>query len=321
MPLISVAIHRFTSSRRNVLQAQDLTGLSFLNRWEWPLLVVGLVYGILSSMLHYTHGMSAMQATFGVHIPVAVEIALLAVTWYASSALARMKLWLIPSVGFAIGALLIPTNSFWVLLLLTPVLALAGVVISRFADRSWSLPYYIVAVIAAVITGYTGYTQDHLLVTSWALLGFAALAYMIGIIENTEIAMWIMPAFAIWSVIISAGSLGDLYRPPIVALVCAALGVSVKYFKLEPMPFFGAMRSNKFITYALPFYATALAAAILTGVYGTVANINSPFYGAVPDALLLYALVAFAVLVFEGQPVWLWLVAGFAIWGTLLHLN
>ncbi len=321
LPLTSVAIHRFTSNRRNVIQAQDLKSLSFLNMWEWPLLVVGLVYGILSSLLNFTNGMSAMQSTFGVHIPIAIEIALLAVTWYASSALARMKLWLIPSIGFAIGALLIPTNSFWVLLVLTPVLALSGVAISRFADRSWSLPYYIVAVVSAVITGYTGYTQDHLLVTSWALLGFAALAYIIGIIENTEIAMWIMPVFAIWSVIISAGSLGDLYRPPIVALVCAALGVSVKYFRLEPMPFFGSVRRNKFLTYALPFYATAFAAAVLTGVYGTVANINSPFYGAVPDALLIYALVAFAVLVFERQPAWLWLVAGFAIWGTLLALE
>jgi hypothetical protein len=321
LPLTSVVIHRFISNRRNVAQEQELTGLSFLNMWEWPLLVVGLVYGILASMLNFTNGMSAMQSTFSIHIPVALEIAVLAGTWYVSSALAWEKLWLIPSVGFAIGALLIPTNSFWVLLFLTPVLALSAVLISRFAGREWSLPYYIIAVLSAVMTGYTGYTQDHLLVTSWALLGFAALAYIIGIIENTEIAMWILPAFAIWSVIISAGSLGDPYRPPIVALVCAALGISVKYFRFKPMPFFGSVRRNRFLTYALPFYATALAAAVLTGVYGTLANINRPFYGAVPDALLIYALVAFAVLVFERQPVWLWLVAGFAIWGTLLALE
>jgi hypothetical protein len=321
LPLISVAIHRFVTNTRNVPQAQVLTGQTFIRMWEWPLLVVGLGYGMVSSLLNYANGMSAMQYTFGVHIPIAVEIALLAVTWYVSSALVRMKLWLIPSVGFAIGALLIPTNSFWVLLVITPALALSGVAISRFADRSWSMPLYIVAVISAVITGYTGYTQNHLLVTSWALLGFAALAYIIGVIEKSEGAMWIMPAFAIWSVIISAAFLGDLYRPPIVALVCAALGVSVKYFRLEPMPFFGSVPRNRFLTYALPFYATALASAILTGVYGAVANINSPFYGAVPDALLIYALVAFAVLVIERQPVWLGLVAGFAIWGTLLALE
>ena len=321
LPLASVAVHRFVTHTRNITQGQKLTGLTFIQMWEWPLLVAGLVYGILSSCVNYANGMSAMQFTFSIHIPIAVEIALLAVTWYVSSALVRIKLWLIPSVGFAIGALLIPTNSFWVLLVLTPVLALSGVAVSRFADRSWSLPFYIVSVVSAVITGYTGYTQEQLLVTSLALLGFAALAYIIGVIEKSEFAMWIMPAFAIWSVIISAGFLGDLYRPPIIALVCAALGVSVKYFRLEPMPFFGSVRRNKFLTYALPFYATALAAAMLTGVYGTVANINSPFYGAVPDALLIYALVAFAVLIFERQPRWLWLVAGFAIWSTLLTLE
>jgi len=87
------------------------------------------------------------------------------------------------------------------------------------------------------------------------------------------------------------------------------------------MPFLGSVRRNKLLAYALPFYATAVAAAILTGIYGTLANINRPFYGAVPDALLIYAVVAFAVLVFERQPVWLWLVAGFAIWGTLLTLQ
>ena len=321
LPLASVVIHRFVTNTRNVPQTQDQSGQTLVHMWEWPLLVAGLVYGIISSLLNYAHGMSAMQYTFGVHNPIAVEIALLAVTWYVSSALARMKMWLIPSVGFAIGALLIPTNSFWVLLVLTPVLAVSGVAIGRFADRRWSMPLYVIAVISAVITGYTGYTQGHLLIASLALLGFATLAYIIGVIEKSEEAMWIMSAFATWSVIISAGSLGDLYRPPIVALVCAALGVSVRYFRLEPMPFFGTVPRNQFLTYALPFYATALASAILTGVYGTVANINSPFYGAVPVALLIYALVAFAVLVFERQPGWLLLVAGFAIWGTLLALE
>src|SRR6266568_4372745 len=331
--IISALLLSFAALLYAVLLYQSRLNLLFLplifallaipTLWNRPLtmLLFGLVYGILASMLNVTNGMSALQYTFGFHIPIAIEIALLAVTWYVSSALARMKLWLVPSVGFAIGALLIPTDSFWVLLVLTPVLALSGVAISHFDGKDWSLPYYIVAVLSAVVTGYLGYTQDHLLATSWALLGFAALAYSIGVIENTEIPMWILPAFATWSVIISAGPLGDLYRPPIVALVCAALGVSVKYFRLEPMPFFGSVRRNKFLTYALPIYATALAAAVLTGVYGTVANINSPFYGAVPDALLIYALVAFAVLVFERQPVLLWLVASFAIWGTLLALE
>ncbi|HYB02020.1 MAG TPA: hypothetical protein VED37_17495, partial [Ktedonobacteraceae bacterium] len=45
------------------------------------------------------------------------------------------------------------------------------------------------------------------------------------------------------------------------------------------------------------------------------------FYGAIPDALLIYALVAFAVLLYERQPDWLFISASFAIWGTLLALE
>ncbi|HXX78135.1 MAG TPA: hypothetical protein VEI53_06580, partial [Ktedonobacteraceae bacterium] len=321
LPLASVAIRRFVTAVRNVTQTQQFTVETFQGMWEWPLLSVGLIYGIIVSLLNYSHSMSAVQNTFGIHIPIAVEIAALAVAWYAASALARVKWWLVPSVGFAIGALLIPTNSFWVLLVLTPLLALIGVAVSRFVDRVWSLPYYIVAVFSAVITGYTGFTQDHLLVTSYALLSFAVLAYIIGVIEKNEIGLWIMPAFAIWSVILSSAFLGDLYRPPTMALICAALGVAVKYFRLEPLPLFGTSTRNRFLRYALPFYATALATAILTGVYGMIGNINNPFYGAIPDALLVYALIAFAILVIEKQPAGLILVAGFAIWAVLLSLQ
>jgi hypothetical protein len=321
LPLASVVIRQLISTRWNVAHAGVLTSLRLENIWEWPLLAAGLVFGVLVSIHNVANSTSAIQYTLGVKVPVAVELAFLAVTWYASAALARMKLWLVPSVGFALGALLIPDNSFWVLLSLTPVLALLGVAISRFAGREWALPLYISAVLSAIMTGYTGMTQDHLLATTWALLGFAALAYITGVIENTQIPMWILTVFATWSVIISAGPLNDLYRPPTVALVCAALGVSVGFLKLKPMLFFGSVRRNRFLAYALPFYAAALAAAVLTGVYGTLANINRPFYGAVPDALLIYAAVAFAVLVFERQPMWLWLVAGFAIWGTLLALE
>jgi hypothetical protein len=322
LPLVSVAIHQFISNRWKVSSTCVPTSLvGLVHVWEWPLLAAGLVYGAGASIHSVIYDMSAVQYTFGINVPIAVEIALLSVTWYASSALAQMKLWLIPSVGFAIGALLIPNNSFWVLLSLTPVLALSGVAISRFAGRDWALPLYIVAVLSGIMTGYTGYTQDHLLASSWALLGFAVLAYIIGVLENTQISMWILPVFAIWSVIISAGPLGDLYRPPAVALICAALGVFVRFLKLKPMPLFGSVRKNKFLAYALPFYGTAFIAAVLTGIYGTLANINTPFYGAVPDAMLMYAVVAFALLVFERQPLWLWLVAGFAIWGTLLTLQ
>lgn len=321
LPLVSVAIFKLISNRWNVSHTNLLTNLRLANMWEWPLLAAGLVYGIVFSVHDLASTTSALQSVLKLNVPVALELALLSLTWYASAALARTKLWLVPSVGFAIGAVLFPGNSFWVLISLTPVLALLGVGISRFAGRDWALPLYLVAVLSAVMTGYTGFTQHHLVATAWAFLAFAALVYIIGVVEKIRISMWMMPVFGTWSVIVSAGFLGDLYRPPIVALVCAALGVSVSFLNFIPIPFLGSVQRNKALTYALPFYATALASAVLTGVYGTLANINRPFYGAVPDALLIYAVVAFAVLVFEKQPRWLWLVAVFAIWGISLALE
>jgi len=321
LPLASVAIRYLISNRWHTSHADVLANLRLANMWEWPLLATGLVYGVTLSVHDVTTSAGAFAYALHVNVPVALEVALLSLAWYASAALARVKLWLVPSVGFAIGSLLIPTNSFWVLIALTPGLALLGAGISRLAGRDWALPLYLTALLAAVMTGYAGFTQDHLVATAWALLGFAALAYAIGVLEDALVAMWIMPVFATWSVIVAAGFLGDLYRPPIVALACAALGVSIGFLNLIAAAFFGSARKNRILAYALPFYATALAAAVLTGVYGTLANINRPFYGAVPDAMLLYAVVTFAVLVYERRPAWLWLVAGFGIWGTALALQ
>ncbi len=321
LPLASIAIHRFITNSWHAPHAAMLTDLRLAGMWEWPLLAAGLVYGVMLSIHDVTTSTSAIETVLHLHVPFVLDLALLSLAWYVSAALARVKLWLVPSVGFAIVSLLIPTNSFWVLVSLAPVSALLGVAISRFAGRDWALPLYVIALLAAIMTGYTGFTQDHLVATAWALLGFAALAYGIGILEDALAAMWIMPVFATWSVVVAAGFLGDLYRPPIVALVCAALGVSIGFLNLISIAFSGSTRKHSFLAYALPFYATALAAAVLTGVYGTLANINRPFYGAVPDALLLYALVTFAVLIYEQQSRWLWLVAGFGIWGTALALQ
>jgi hypothetical protein len=321
LPLASVGMRQFVSHRWNVAQAQALVNLNLANMWEWPLLAIGLVYGVVVSANDVAFSASAIQIASGVHVPVALELALLSLAWYTSAALARVKLWLVPSVAFAIGAVLIPTNSFWVLLSLAPVIAVLAVGVSRFAGRDWALPLYTVALLSAVMTGYTGFSQDHLAATTWALLGFAALAYIIGVVENTRVAIWMMPIFATWSVIVSAGFLDDLYRLPIVALVCAALGVSIGLLNFVALPHMGSRSRNGFLTYALPFYTTALAVAVLTGVFGTLANINRPFYGAVADAMLLYAVIAFAVLAFEQQPRWLWLVAGFAIWGASLSVE
>ncbi len=181
--------------------------------------------------------------------------------------------------------------------------------------RDWALPLYSVALLAAVMMGVRGFEQQ-LFASAWALLGFAALIYIIGVVEDMALFLWVAPLFATWSVFDSA-VLGDLYRPPTVALLCAALGVAVGRLHSYLPPLLRT-RYNRVLRYALPFYATTVAAAVLTGVYGTLGGVYHPFYGAIPDAMLVYAVVAFGVVLFENRPGWSWLAAGFAVWGMLL---
>ena len=168
------------------------------------------------------------------------------------------------------------------------------------------------------MTGVAGYqNQGQLNAASWILLFFALFAYAIGLAEDLEPCLWLLPVFTAWS-LLDAARLGDLYRPPAIALVFAGVGMASGLLKLVPMPFAGASKKIMLLRYALPFYAAAFAAAVLTGVYGMLPNAVPPFYGAIPDALLIYALVAFGVALFERQPGWQVIVAGFAVWATLL---
>ena len=342
LPLAAVAAHRLMpelpSSSGPAGTGQPRVTLG----WEWPLLVVGLLSGAATCLFDVASSASAVHSWLGIIFPVALELGIVALAWYMSAALARIKWWLIAALGFAFVALLTNT-SFWSLAVLAPVAAVLAVAISRSVPvvarvarsggeglygrplvppdgarpgRDWALPLYSVALLAAVMMGVRGYEQHQLFASAWVLLGFAILMYVIGIVEDLALFLWVAPLFATWSVFDSA-VLGDLYRPPIVALLCAALGVAVGRLHSYLPPLLRA-KFNSAPKYALPFYATALAAAVLTGIYGTLGGVNHPFYGAIPDAMLVYAVVAFAVIFFEKRPGWSWLVAGFAIWGALL---
>ena len=290
--------------------------------WEWPLLVVGLFYGGIVSLNDLFVPTSTLQSWLHLPFPVALEMAVLSLVWYASAVLARVKWWLFAAIGFAVVAVLIPTNPFWVLVELAPILALVAFGVSGLAGRTWALPLFITSVLAAVMMGITAYYQDQLATATWVLLGFALLIYLIGLAESQPLQtlfLWIAPFFAVWSVY-DAALLGDLYRPPVIALLCAGMGIGISSLRFNTLAFF-SRQGNKFLHFALPFYATALAAAVLTGVYGTLAGVNHPFYAAVPVALLIYALVAYGVLLFEQRSKWLWMVAAFGLWGTLLALQ
>ena len=355
LPLAAVAVHRFMPA---LLLSSNPAGTGkprITVGWEWPLLVMGLLNGAATCLFDVASSGSAVHNWLGITFPVALELGIVALAWYVSAALARVKWWLIAAVGFAVVALLTDT-SFWSLAVLAPVAAVLAFAISHSAGREalhasggntvpvgarvvkgggeglygrllgspdggrpgrdWALPLYSVALLAAVMMGVRGFEQQQLFASAWALLGFAALIYIIGVVEDMALLLWVAPLFATWSVFDSA-VLGDLYRPPVVALLCAALGVAISRLNAYLPPLLST-RNNRAPKYALPFYATAVAAAVLTGVYGTLGGVNHPFYGAIPDAMLVYAVVAFGVVLFENRPGWSWLPAGFAVWGLLL---
>lgn len=322
LPLAAVAICRLAFHRANA----SASGPQQPGGWEWPLLAAGLLAGVMFAIHEALAPQSVLAARLHLAVPASLELALPALTWYASAALARRKWWLAPTLVFAPGALLLPGNAFWVLAALTPVLVLLGIGIRRVADSGWALPLHLVALCAAVLTAYSGLTQGHLTATVWVLLGFAVLAYLLGALDDLPLALWIAPCFATAALVISAGPLGNLYAPPIMAVTCAALGVSLHFLHLLPPSLINLARKSRVpsptvhepLFFILPFYATALVAALLTGGYGMRFGINVPFPGAVPDTLLVYALVAFVVLLVERQPRWLALVAGLAIWGLVL---
>ncbi len=161
-PLAAVAIRHLITKEAVRSHIQHATVQRFVSQWEWPLLVVGCVYAVIVGINDISSTTSTLQLTLGISCPTAIELALFALAWYASAALARVKGWLVAALVFATGALLIPTNSFWALLVLAPALAILAVAARRFAGNAWSAPLAILALLAGIMTGYTGFTQQHL---------------------------------------------------------------------------------------------------------------------------------------------------------------
>jgi hypothetical protein len=316
-PLLAALQYRFITHHLYADTPMETGKISRI-KWEWPLLVAGILYGC-SLVLHDAFApVSTVQSWLHVGFPTGMEVALIAIAWYAAAALTRLKGRLLIAASFAVLALLMPTNSFWFLTWLAPILALLAFGVQRLAGRDWALPFYATAVVAAIIMGITGYTHGLYLATTWALIVFAVDLYLIGYAEHEPLLLWIAVAFASSSIYCS-GMIGDFYRffPPIMALSCAALGIGIGCLKWLAPTKSSPAPSNSLLGYSLPLYAIAFVAAVFTGIYGVIAGVNNPFYTAIPDALLIYALVAYIIVSFERKPLYQWVVAGFAIWGIL----
>jgi len=224
----------------------------------------------------------------------------------------RRPKWLFVPTIFAIGAMLLPNYSFWTFLFLTPALALLAVVMRRFAGNAWSVPLAILALLAGILTGYTGFTQQHLEATAIALLAFAIISYAIGIIEDSVLPAWLTPFFATWSLIVSAGFLNDLVRPLVVAIVAAALDMAVSLYQRE---YASTGRPHRKLS-ALPLYATAFFAALLSAFWPQSSAAQSM---TIAYCMLGFTAIALVILLVERIPellvfpvgcaagaIWLW---------------
>ena len=156
---------------------------------------------------------------------------------------------------------------------------------------------------ATIATGVTA----PLPVATWTLLIFAVLAYVIGVVEDFALCIWLVPVLATWSLIDSVLQ-PDFSRLPTVALACVVVGVVMSSLRRFIPSLRDSALGNRLPRYALPFYTTALVAAVLTGIDGMLFGLNQSIYGVmlvpgtVPVALLLYAAVAYGVSLFERVP-------------------
>ncbi len=290
--------------------------------WEWPLLLCGLFYGTTSAVYDANVSISTLQAWLAIPFPVTLELLVLSLVWYASAVLARRKLWLVIAVGYGIAALLSPTNTFFTLVLCAPLLALLALGISRLAGRDWAIPPYCLALFAALMMGNAGYQQGQVSAMIWALLLFAVLIYVIGVVERelwyTQLLMWSAVVFVSWSAGAAVGVQRQFYYPLLIALLAAATGMTISCLRFIVPPFSDNVWRKKLLRYALPCYVTALMVAVITGIGGISNSIDSPFLAAVPVTLFVYALVAYGILCVERRPGWLWIVAIFALWSACL---
>lgn len=292
--------------------------------FSWTLLVPAMLSGFWLAVSDMSSDQSVLVSWLSNHWPliaesarvvngsqaVAYEMTLLALSWYLAALIARTRLWLILATFFGLLALLQPGDNFWVLSALAPGLALLGAAIEERAQTGWALPFYLLALVGTGMMIFSGLRSEQVQTVTLLLLGYALLAYGIGVMTDHPTAFLFTPLFSTLAVYLAASQGGELYQPPIVTLTSVGLGLLAS--QIAPRYQRSEMR------YALPFYTAALAAALLTGVYGSLGDLNQPFYGAIPDALFLYALLA-SVVVWRSRLVhWGWLVALFAGWGVLL---
>jgi hypothetical protein len=75
--------------------------------WESPLLLMSVVYGISIALYESTHRVGIIQYWLTIPVPVAVELALVALAWYIGGMLGQRRAWTGIAVGLALWSILL----------------------------------------------------------------------------------------------------------------------------------------------------------------------------------------------------------------------
>jgi hypothetical protein len=129
-------------------------------------------------------------------------LACLALFWYVAAVAADEREWLLGSVTFATIALLMPGDTFTVLVYLAPALLIAGWSVGRVRMRAWAWPFYASSLLSLLVMGFTGSAvamSSSFTATFVALLIYAVLAYSLLLFERKPALSWIATVLVLWA--------------------------------------------------------------------------------------------------------------------------
>jgi hypothetical protein len=303
LPIASAVIARLSprsSESLSVLRPREIA-IRLVRGSEWPLQMIGFICSILVTLHDVNIHTSTLQSWSGLHWPIAVEIGLFSLTWYCIAVLTRRKELLLLATGFAIAALWFSSLPFGILVGVATITAGLGLVVSRLFARSWALPFYTAALIAAVLTGYNGMLSNSIellhLSIPYVLLGFAGIVYAVLLYERQPAWLFLAVGFAIW---------GIMLLPQPVLVICVGLGCGLAGLLLGQI--YKHTAASR--VYAQSLYILALVTAVLTGIHG----FYGPFSLVTEYGLLAFTGLAIVIMLIERLPVLLLAPAGLAAW-------
>lgn len=322
-PLLMVLYYRWRKSYPLAVGTQPLIHNTWLlrHRYAWPAFLIGLLYALAFILREMNTEISALSLWLALPDAFAVEMTLLSVLWYVAAVWTQKKWLLVVSTVFAGVAIQFPALHFWFLAGLAVGLMIIAAVVRAKAGRDWTLPFYLLALLTAVIMDRNGSTAGSSLAAAWMLLPFAGLTYLVSVMfeKDRRVQLGLLWSFTVltsWSLyVISLFS--DFYRLPLFTLAFACIGIVMHSVRHQVSENDHPVRRLDLVD-ILPIYTVACFAALLTGWSGIVHGLNTPFYAAVPTVLFVYALITYSIVLFEQKSVGLWWVTLFTLWGMLL---